>query len=646
VNKWEVESAGRHIFVKLRRLVAFLVIATLLIVVLLLVVASMNAASQKENAELINILGKQRMLSQMMAKEASQISVLYTAMDNDSRIESLEVLQGKLLKAQESIRTSAERFDGTYRNILEEKNAVYTGPSVRELGNLWTSYKRNLAIITSSPDNKSETFKKALIYVNGNDLRLLELSDNIINSVMEKNRMDYYWSIGAAVFLLFLLCGFAIYTLRKFYFFLFKPLEELYKGFGELGITLLESEQKKSSKNNLDAVMNEVRDIFKGIREMLELIENINNNVSFRETLDYIFKTFSRFVPYTYIGIAIFTGDQNKKLKASYGVSDGRFNKMAAELVGLTVNLDSTSLGRLMESGKPRVINDLNLYFKSRVINSYSRILLDNGIKSSITLPLRVNGDQQLGFIFFSSDRANVYMPHHAEFLESVSSAVAMSFEKDIFVDELVYSSVLALAKLAEAKDEDTGDHIDRMRSYALKLADLMKAEPPFAAQISPEFLMDIEKFSPMHDIGKVGVPDGVLLKPGKLTVEEFDIMKTHPVFGAEVLRKAEENINKKGRSIFVMGIEIANSHHEKWDGSGYPQGLKGEEIPLSARIVALADVLDALLSTRPYKRAFSFEESVEIILEGRGKHFDPRIVEIFEKNLESFRNIYIGAKY
>ena len=648
-------TGSKAIFVRLKKTVSILTGVVLLIVILIIGVSYMNSSGQKESSELINALGKQRMLIQLMAKEASRIAVLQDVITAPNKLESTGILNKKLLEAKINIAAAMSEFDTTYNDIVirklkEDKSfrlfKYFREPgdqrNIYQLGNLWNVYKINLNIVMKK-ENTNTDFRRALIYINENDSELLRLSDTLVQDVLNSTTMEYEIGREIALGLLVLLAVFAIYTLRKLYVYLFLPLEELYNGFGTLGVGLLEDQ--KGEKDSIKGVIDEIRGVFRSIREMLDLVENINKNVSFNDTLNYIFETFSKFVPYTYIGIAMFTSDGTRRLKASYGVAGEHHKGMAAELVGLTVELESTSLWKLVDSGKPRVINDLEEYFKTRVINSYSKILLEHGIKSSITLPLIVSSEH-IGFIFFSSNKTNVYKESHVDFLESVSSAIAISMEKNIFIDELVYSSVLALAKLAEAKDEETGDHIDRMRRYACKLANLLKNEDRFMNIINPEFLMDMEKFSPMHDIGKVGIPDNILLKPGKLTEEEFNVMKTHPIFGAEVLRKAEENINHMGRSMFAMGIDIAKSHHERWDGSGYPEQLRGDNIPLSARIVALADVLDALLSNRPYKRAFTFEESTAIILDGRDKHFDPLIVDVFEAHLEEFRDIYKNSRY
>ncbi|WP_182869724.1 HD domain-containing phosphohydrolase [Rhodopirellula sp. JC639] len=187
---------------------------------------------------------------------------------------------------------------------------------------------------------------------------------------------------------------------------------------------------------------------------------------------------------------------------------------------------------------------------------------------------------------------------------------------------------IFSLAKLAESRDPETGHHIERVQCYSRCLAEQLTRNPRFAETITPQYIQLIYQTSPLHDIGKVGVPDAVLLKPGKLTDEEFLAIKEHPRIGAETLRGA---IQRSPEASFLkMAYDIALSHHEKYDGSGYPDGLAGDQIPLSARIVALADVYDALTTNRVYKDAYSHEKAEAIIVDGRGSHFDPDVVDAF----------------
>ncbi|MFQ5432860.1 MAG: HD domain-containing phosphohydrolase [Nitrospinota bacterium] len=197
---------------------------------------------------------------------------------------------------------------------------------------------------------------------------------------------------------------------------------------------------------------------------------------------------------------------------------------------------------------------------------------------------------------------------------------------------------IFALAKLSESRDPETGEHLERMAEYSRILCERLRQLPKYQPVIDEKYITNIYGASPLHDIGKVGIPDKILTKPGKLSKQEFEIMKTHSMIGADTLR--EVDYKHPGNEFVLMGIEIAESHHEKWDGTGYPYGLAGENIPLAGRILALGDVYDALTSRRAYKEAFSHEKSREIIIEGRGTHFDPDMVDVFISAEQEFLSI------
>lgn len=206
-------------------------------------------------------------------------------------------------------------------------------------------------------------------------------------------------------------------------------------------------------------------------------------------------------------------------------------------------------------------------------------------------------------------------------------------------IKEIQDVTILTLASLAETRDNDTGNHIRRTQHYVKALACSLKSDAKFAPHLSDQTIELLFKSAPLHDIGKVGIPDRILLKPGPLTPEEFEIMKTHTVLGKGAIESAERSLGK-GVLFLRYAKEIAYSHQEKWDGSGYPDGLSGERIPLSARLMAVSDVYDALISRRVYKPAFSHEEALRTIIAGKGTHFDPDIVEAFIANAETYRAI------
>ena len=204
---------------------------------------------------------------------------------------------------------------------------------------------------------------------------------------------------------------------------------------------------------------------------------------------------------------------------------------------------------------------------------------------------------------------------------------------------ELQDVAMVAMGALAESRDPETGNHIRRTQHYVKVLAVELAKNEKYKAVLTPEVITSLFKSAPLHDIGKVGIEDSILLKPGKLTDEEFEQMKQHTIYGRDAIVAAEKSL-ESADNFLVFAKEIALSHQEKWDGSGYPEGLAGEDIPLSARLMAVADVYDALISKRVYKDAFSHEFAVNKIVEGRGSHFDPTLVDCFLTVADKFKQI------
>ena len=204
-------------------------------------------------------------------------------------------------------------------------------------------------------------------------------------------------------------------------------------------------------------------------------------------------------------------------------------------------------------------------------------------------------------------------------------------------------ATIFALASLAETRDSDTGNHIRRTQHYVKALADKIKSHPRFDAGLDDACIAMLFKSAPLHDIGKVGIPDHILLKPGRLEPHEFTIMKGHAALGRAVIERAERTLGMDVKFL-SCAKEITQSHHEKWDGSGYPDGIIGKDIPLSARLMAVADVYDALISRRVYKDAVPHDKAVETIMAGKGSHFDPDIIDAFFAIRDEFRSI--AARY
>ena len=256
---------------------------------------------------------------------------------------------------------------------------------------------------------------------------------------------------------------------------------------------------------------------------------------------------------------------------------------------------------------------------------------------------------------------AQIELKHARDRLANQNAFLDAEVRRRMSENELIKDlSLFALATLAEKRDNETGNHLRRTQAYVEVLMEHLLTHPRFARALAdPDQRQRIAKAAPLHDIGKVGIPDAILLKPGKLTPEEFEIMKTHASIGAEAIAEAishakemESQSSAKADNALSLEFletaqEIAGGHHEKWNGSGYPRGLAGDDIPLSARLMALADVFDALISRRHYKNAFPIDRALQIIGEGRGQHFDPDVVDAFMAQVDRFTAIayrYVDA--
>lgn len=220
-----------------------------------------------------------------------------------------------------------------------------------------------------------------------------------------------------------------------------------------------------------------------------------------------------------------------------------------------------------------------------------------------------------------------------------VEARTAQLLQQSIELEMVRDVTIVAMGILADARDEETGNHLKRTQNYMRVLAVQLRNHPRFQHFLNDANIETLVKMAPLHDIGKVGIPDYILNKPGKLTAEEFEIMKRHPTLGGEALAAAESSLPAPSKFLHI-GREIASSHHEKWDGSGYPQGLRGDDIPISARLMAIADVYDALISKRPYKVPFSHALAEDFIRKGRGNHFDPDVTDAFLALQDEFQKI------
>lgn len=295
---------------------------------------------------------------------------------------------------------------------------------------------------------------------------------------------------------------------------------------------------------------------------------------------------------------------------------------------------DSASLSALAASGDTRMLSDLPQLLERTT--EHSAYVLDQGYQASFTVPL-IYQTQFLGFLFFDSTKPDTFTPALQRELLLYSHVIMLALASQLIAINSIIGSVQVAREFAELRDLETGAHLQRMARFSRLIAHHL-VEP---LNLTDEFVENVFLYAPMHDIGKIGIPDRVLLKPGKLNVEEWAIMKTHPLKGREMVDAITENLGLSHVPASSVMRNIVEFHHEALDGSGYPYGLRGADIPLEARIVSVADIFDALTSERPYKRAWSTDEAVtELVSMVDAGKIDADCVAALSEHVDEFDTV------
>jgi putative two-component system response regulator len=283
-------------------------------------------------------------------------------------------------------------------------------------------------------------------------------------------------------------------------------------------------------------------------------------------------------------------------------------------------------------------LRDIPVIFLSALTDTEEKIrAFDDGGVDYVTKPFQIQEIEARVQTHLKLRRALLDVARYNAYLEELVG------QKVREISDSQFATIFAMVKLSESRDDETGTHIWRVRDYCRVLAAAMRDVPEFRDVLTERFVEDLYNAAPLHDIGKVGIPDAILLKPDRHTPDETRIMKTHTTIGARTLREVSHKYPEN--TFLSLGAQIAASHHERWDGSGYPEALQGEAIPLVAQIMAVADVYDALRSPRKYKKAFGHEPSVKTMIDGDGRtmpsHFHPRILHAFKRCGGEFDAVY-----
>ncbi|MCX7677916.1 MAG: response regulator [Spirochaetes bacterium] len=387
------------------------------------------------------------------------------------------------------------------------------------------------------------------------------------------------------------------------------------------------------------------------LTQINSVISMLNSGMELEQIFKNLNRSLRRIIPFNRFALAII--DEEKGNVVTKMVESDREILLRP---GDSFPLSDSSLGKVAEVKECMRIDNLEEYVSKNPKSKSSRMLLEEGMKSTLAFPLIIE-NRTRGFLLFASVKPNFFKEEHIFFLRSLSGQIALSVQRAELLEELEKhtknleelvkrrsfellktqkTTIFALSKLAEARDADTGAHLDRIRKYSVLIAQILKYSG-HEDEISNQYLRDLYDSSILHDIGKVGIPDSILLKPGPLSHEEFEIIKGHTIIGYNALKTASEELGDD--SFLRMAMDITLFHHERWDGLGYPKGLKGNEIPLAARIVTIGDVYDALTTRRPYKKQYPHEHAIEIMKEEQGK-FDPVLFKIFLENADEFDRI------
>lgn len=360
-----------------------------------------------------------------------------------------------------------------------------------------------------------------------------------------------------------------------------------------------------------------------------DALEGLNKYVPLRDKLVVAHESIREIFPFI-ARIAVAVYDPKTNLLKTFIHSSGDDNPLDHYQTQIE---DAPSLKQLLEKGLPRVINDMVTFEDGT--REHTRRIGRQGYGASYTLPV-FNEGIFTGFIFFNSYQKDVFTEQALRQIDIYGHLIALMVINELESVKTLSAAVLTTGRITHVRDHETGSHLDRMSRYSRVIANALAD----AYRLDDDYIERVFMYSPLHDIGKIGIPDRILLKPGKLDETEMSIMKTHPGKGREIIDDIIENFGLENINYIDLLRNIAEFHHEAVDGSGYPHGKIREEIPLEARIVAVADVFDALTSKRPYKEAWTNEKAIEMLRNLAGEKLDLDCVNALLENMDEIKSI------
>jgi HD-GYP domain-containing protein (c-di-GMP phosphodiesterase class II) len=588
---------------------------------------------RKNDYLILNLAGRMRVTSQSLVDEARHyINLTSHSMVDMARNYADRSSEDKLRfqRYGETFRQQINLIDSIFSSLQSELIAPELGggpdspiqdtgfrEEINSAAANWANYRASLMAAMQGGDGEPGLISGTRFIAERGD-ELIAANDKLVTDLQDvmEERLDSirHFQLVSGALILLLLGSIAAAA----HFRVLQPLQQTVEGFNRVARGNLGHQVAIHSDNEIGRMTHSFNRLSERLLALFHLTDSINRGKQLDETLDFILEEFPAFVPVNWVAV----------LFPAEGGNGYRLERMSG--VPVPDLREGMVFSERSSDGNPD--------------EALGRALKAGGLKSVLHLPLAAQRGG--GIIIFAAGNERAYTAGHAEFLGNIAVQVGHVLERTVVMEGLVVSALQGFAKLAESRDPETGDHLMRMSLYSMFISEELGTAGPHAGKINSSYVRNIYRFAPMHDIGKVGVLDRILLKPGRLDEDERQIMECHPIIGAHALRECEAQMNALGHSIFRIGIEIAECHHEKWDGSGYPKGLAGESIPLSARIVAVADVFDALTSKRPYKAAWSVEQAIGAIVDGAGRHFDPEVVAAFHRAMPRVMEVYETYKY
>lgn len=600
---------------------------------------------RKHDYEILNLAGQTRVISHTMAHQSrnylKENEIVTLPGKHDAGFYSQNLKQSMALYDKIISGFRNRRLDPEITGLDEPLTCSWDRQSRNQLdvsAAAWENFRHGMQLATDA--NPSRPDIAAARYAVQHGEELARSSDNLSRAfqrMMEgKLATIRLFNQMALITTALLTVLIALLVYRK----ILRPLTLTVDGFSRVANGDLGYQVPLVVDNEIGRMTQTFNRLSERMRGLFRLTDRIGRGTNLHDALKFVCEEFRAFLPVEWVGVLLITPDRLRvALERLYSESPSSLQEN--DLFEFALGAPEAALAQ----GKALAIDDLDAFSRNKSPALLSARLAHDGKRSALFVPLRHDSGSE-ALLVFASSQGGAYTPEHVEFLTNLAGQIGHILGKTLFMEGLVVAAVEGLAKLAESRDPETGDHLVRMSLYSAILAEELGKDEVRRGYITPAYVRDIFRFAPMHDIGKVGIRDDILLKPGRLDPAERTEMERHPAIGGQVLRRSEEQMNALGHSIFKTGIEIAEGHHEKFDGSGYPAGLSGDAIPLAARIIAVADVLDALTSKRPYKEAWPMEKALETINNDSGKHFDPAVVAALHRSLPRVMEIYERLKH